>query len=94
MAPFICHSPCEMHADLESALTQIFRSHSDAPQKQKPINDLVAAAGEGGVTPAELVPLDLGNQRTTALLNCLLQLKRVRLAVKDGQQNYLFLSAA
>ena len=50
------------------------------------------AAGEGGVTPAELVPLDLGNQRTTALLNCLLQLKRVRLAVKDGQQNYLLLS--
>lgn len=45
-----------------------------------------------GVIPQELVPLELGNQRTTALLNCLLQLKRVRLTVKDGQQHYLLLS--
>lgn len=39
------------------------------------------------VTPQELLPLELGSQRTTALLNCLLQLKRVRLTVRDGQQH-------
>ncbi len=47
-----------------------------------------------GVTPGELVPLELGNQRTTALLNCLLQLKRVRLAVRDDQQYYVLLPAS
>lgn len=49
-----------------------------------------AAAGNG-VSPSELLPLGLGNQRTTALLNCLLQLKRVRLAVRDDQQYYVLL---
>ena len=51
-----------------------------------------SSAGADGVSPTELVPLGLGNQRTTALLNCLLQLKRVRLAVRDDQQYYVLLS--
>lgn len=46
-----------------------------------------------GVTPNELVPLNLGSTRTTALLNCLLQLKRVRLTVRNGQQLCQLLAA-
>ena len=49
---------------------------------------LTAGPELNGVTPQELMPLELGNQRITALLNCLLQLKRVRLTVRNGQQFY------
>lgn len=50
-----------------------------------------AGTEPGGITPNELISLQFGIQRTTALLNCLLQLQRMRLCVRDDQQIYVLL---
>ena len=46
-----------------------------------------AGAAEG-LALEDLAPFSLGHQRTSALLNCLLQLKRLHVMVQNGRQAY------
>ena len=47
-----------------------------------------------GVTVEDLAPLQLGPARTTALINALLHLQRLRLCVTQGSRSYLLASPA
>ena len=58
-----------------------------------PLTGLIARL-LAGVTAEDLAPLQLGTARTTALLNALLHLQRLRLCVTQGGRSYLLAAQA